>query len=72
MRAERFGARWGTVEPIDAEAASTAPATTTSDWLTLRIAMIGAEFEVHEPPELVEGLRALAGRVGRAVGTDSG
>ena len=34
--------------------------------------MIGAEYEVHEPPELVEELRALAGRVGRAVGTDSG
>ena len=30
--------------------------------------MLGAEFEVHEPPELIERLRELSGRVGRAVG----
>ena len=37
------------------------------DWLALRIAMLGADFEVHEPPELVEHLRALASRLDRAV-----
>jgi len=35
------------------------------DWLALRIAMLGVDFEVHEPPELVEHLCALAaGRPG--------
>jgi hypothetical protein len=29
--------------------------------------MLGVDFEVHEPPELVEHLRALASRLGRAV-----
>jgi hypothetical protein len=29
--------------------------------------MLGAEFEVGEPPELIERLRALAERVERAV-----
>ena len=29
--------------------------------------MLDVEFEVHEPPELVERLRRLARRVGRAV-----
>ena len=38
------------------------------DWLALRIAMLDAELEVHEPPELVERLKRLAQRVGRAVG----
>jgi hypothetical protein len=28
--------------------------------------MLGVDFEVHEPPELVEHLRALAGRLQRA------
>ena len=28
--------------------------------------MLGVEFEVHEPPELVEHLQALAARLGRA------
>ena len=37
------------------------------EWLAARIAMLGVEFEVHEPPELVEHLRALAARLGRAV-----
>ena len=27
------------------------------DWLAMRIAMIGADYEVHEPPELIERLR---------------
>ena len=29
--------------------------------------MLGVDFEVHEPPELVEHLRALASRLTRAV-----
>jgi hypothetical protein len=28
--------------------------------------MLGVDFEVHEPPELIEHLRALAGRLERA------
>jgi hypothetical protein len=30
--------------------------------------MLGVDFEVHEPPELVEQLRALASRLRRATG----
>jgi hypothetical protein len=29
--------------------------------------MLGVEFEVHDPPELVEELRALSGRLARGV-----
>jgi hypothetical protein len=35
-------------------------------WLALRIATLGVDFEVHEPPELAEHLPALAGRLTRA------
>ena len=31
-------------------------------WLAVRVAMLGVDFEVHEPPELVEQLRVLARR----------
>ena len=37
-------------------------------WLALRIAMLGVDFEVHEPEELREGLKALADRLLRASG----
>ena len=29
--------------------------------------MLGHDFEVHEPPELIERLDAIAARMGRAV-----
>jgi hypothetical protein len=34
--------------------------------LAVHLAFLGVEFEVHEPPELVETVRALAGTFGRA------
>jgi predicted DNA-binding transcriptional regulator YafY len=59
--ARRFSAQWGTVKPLDAH-------TCEYDlrWLALRVAMLGVDFEVHEPPELVEHLQALAARLERA------
>ena len=32
----------------------------------MRLAMLDVDFEVHEPPELIERLRLLAGRFERA------
>ncbi len=64
--AHRIPAYAGTVEPIDA---NTCRYTTGDDdlrWLALRIAMLGVDFEVHEPPELLEHLRTLALRFARA------
>jgi predicted DNA-binding transcriptional regulator YafY len=37
-------------------------------WLALRLASLGCDFEVHEPPELAAHLRALAARISRATG----
>ncbi len=35
-------------------------------WLAVRVAMLGVDFEVHEPPELVEQMRVLARRFEQA------
>ena len=38
------------------------------EWLALRIAMLGADVDVREPPELLITLRAVAERLHRAAG----
>jgi predicted DNA-binding transcriptional regulator YafY len=68
---ERAPARWGELEPIDARSCEYRTGDDDLDWLALRIAMLGVDFEVHEPPELAERLRSLARRVDRAVGVSS-
>lgn len=43
--------------------------------LAFRLLTLGCEFEAHEPPELVDHLREVARRAGRAAGqeeTDGG
>jgi predicted DNA-binding transcriptional regulator YafY len=67
--AGRFAAHWGTIEEKDAESCEFRTGDDDLGWLALRIAMLGVDFEVHEPPELAEHLRGLAGRMRRAVGS---
>jgi predicted DNA-binding transcriptional regulator YafY len=64
--ASRVPPHWGTIEPIDAHTCKYRTGDDDLRWLALRIAMLGVEFQVHEPPELVEHLRALALRLSRA------
>ncbi len=64
--ASRVPARWGTIQPIDAHTCEYRTGDDDLGWLALRVAMLGVDFEVHEPPELVEHLRALAERLERA------
>jgi predicted DNA-binding transcriptional regulator YafY len=64
--ASHVPAQWGTIRPLDADTCEYRTGDDNLRWLALRIAMIGAEFEVHEPPELVEHLRVLADRLARA------
>jgi len=40
-------------------------------WLAMRIAMVGCDFDVEGPPELLEHLGALARRIGRAAAGDA-
>jgi predicted DNA-binding transcriptional regulator YafY len=60
----------GTLEPIDAGSCEYRTGDDNLSWLALRIAMLGVEFEVHEPPELAEQVRLLGARLGRAAGSD--
>jgi predicted DNA-binding transcriptional regulator YafY len=64
--ASRVPAHWGAIEPIDAHTCTYRTGDDDLKWLAWRIAMLGVDFEVREPPELIEHLRALASRLSRS------
>ncbi|HEY2159871.1 MAG TPA: YafY family protein [Solirubrobacteraceae bacterium] len=66
--ASRVPAHWGTLTPIDADSCEYRTGEDNLGWLAMRIAMLGVDFDVHEPPELAEHLRSLAARLERAAG----
>jgi predicted DNA-binding transcriptional regulator YafY len=61
----RVPASWGAIEPIDAHSCEYRTSDDNLRWLALRIAMLDVDFDVREPPELVEHLRMLASRLTR-------
>jgi len=63
----RVPSYWGAIKPIDAKTCEYRTGDDDLRWLAWRIAMLGVDFDVHEPPELVEHLRSLALRLIRAV-----
>ncbi len=67
----RVPVQWGAIEPIDATTCEYRTSDDDLRWLALRITILAVDFEVHEPPELVEHLRALALRLRRATGSTS-
>lgn len=56
----------GALEAIDDGRCRLTSAADTLEWLALRLMLVGCDFEVHSPPELIAYLRELAGRVTRA------
>lgn len=54
------------LEPIDEQRCGYRTSDDDLEWLAIRIAMLGFDVEVHEPPELIAQLRVLAGRLERA------
>jgi predicted DNA-binding transcriptional regulator YafY len=54
------------VEPLGDERCLYQSSDDNLDWLAIRIAMLGFDFDVHEPPELIERLRELSSRMARA------
>jgi predicted DNA-binding transcriptional regulator YafY len=56
----------GALTPIDANTCECRAADIDLEWLALRVAMLGFDVDVHEPPELVAHLRAVARRLQRA------
>jgi predicted DNA-binding transcriptional regulator YafY len=69
--ASRVPRYWGKIEAIDASSCRYTTGDDDLGWLALRVAMLGVDFEVQEPPELVDELRELAGRIGRAVHSET-
>ena len=65
---KRVPAYWGTIEPVDDQRCEYRTGDDDLDWLAVRVAMLGVDFDVHEPPELAEHLLLLARRLERAVG----
>lgn len=64
----RLGDTAASLEPIDDHTCRWRSHRDTVEWLAFRLTMLGCEFEVHEPPQLVEHLCALSARIARATG----
>jgi predicted DNA-binding transcriptional regulator YafY len=66
------GSAAGALEPVDEASCRWHSTPEALEWLAVRLALLGHEFTVHEPPELVAYLRAMGGRAQRAAGEDGG
>jgi predicted DNA-binding transcriptional regulator YafY len=66
--AARLPAGVGTVEPIDEHRCTLSTGAEDLDVLCVHLALLGVDFHVTDPPELVERVRLLAGRYHRAAG----
>jgi predicted DNA-binding transcriptional regulator YafY len=70
--ADRIPPEYGLVEPVDADSCTLMVGGDRLDVMALYVALVGVEFRVHEPPELVEQVRATAARMARAAGAETG
>jgi predicted DNA-binding transcriptional regulator YafY len=66
--ARRFPSLADALTPVDARRCEYRTSDENVEWLALRVAMLGVDVDVHEPPELVAQLRTLATRLRRATG----
>lgn len=56
----------GVLESIDEQSCVLRTGSQSLEWLTVQLTMLGVDFEVHEPPELIAYIRQLTDRLGRA------
>jgi predicted DNA-binding transcriptional regulator YafY len=63
---DRINPAVGTVEALDASSCLLQTGADSLDTLAVYLGMLGVDFTVTEPPELVDHLRMLAGRYGRS------
>lgn len=68
--AGRFPPYWGSFEPLGPDRCEYRARDDDLGWLAMRVSQLGVEFEVHEPPGLVEHLEQLARRLLRATGAE--
>jgi predicted DNA-binding transcriptional regulator YafY len=64
--AGHFSPRSATVEADGPDSCVVTAGTDDPEVLTLYLAMVGREFEILEPPEVVAGARTMAARLARA------
>lgn len=62
----RVPAHWGAITPLGQHTCEYRTGDDDLRWLAMRIAMLGVDFEVHEPVELMDELRTLTARLRRA------
>jgi predicted DNA-binding transcriptional regulator YafY len=62
----RVPSLWGSLEPLDDHMCVYRTGDDDLRWLALRVSSLGVDFEIREPPELVEEMRAVASRISRA------
>jgi predicted DNA-binding transcriptional regulator YafY len=67
--AKRIPQAAGSLKPIDGGTCEFRTADDDIGWLAIRIAMLGVDVDVHEPPELIEELSRLSARLGAAART---
>ncbi|MFI6772551.1 helix-turn-helix transcriptional regulator [Nocardia sp. NPDC050412] len=68
---ETFRVRPEEIEPIDEKSCLLRTTADSLEWTAVRIAHLGLEFEVREPPEMAEMLADLGAKLLRAAGADS-
>jgi predicted DNA-binding transcriptional regulator YafY len=68
LASQRVPPSAGTLEAVDEKTTLLHMGAGSLDMLAVYLAMIGLDFEVREPPELIDSIRALAARFQRAAG----
>lgn len=56
----------GVLEPIDAHSCMLNAGAHSLEGITIHLSLLGVDFVIHEPPELIDYVRRLADRLGRA------
>lgn len=66
--AQIIGPSDGVLEPVDERSCLLRTGAVNLDVLVIHVMLLGCEFEVVEPPELTDRIRAARDLLGRAVG----
>jgi hypothetical protein len=69
---DRINPAVGTVEAVDEHTCVLDTGADTIETLAVYLGMLGVDFTVTDPPELVEHVRMLSARYGRAAGEAGG
>jgi len=65
--AQRVPPSAGVLEALDERSCILHTGSHSLDEITIHLSPLGVDFQVHEPPELVDYIRQLTDRLGRAI-----